>query len=166
MPDIKCIAGFYDASIQSRGCKYVVYTDLSSWDDLPGTYVLEVRPPGSSDYDFLIEVDAAKANKLTPDQLGVGPKEGNLVDGIYCFRVNNCGSNYFKTFPILCNLYCMFDSMLATAKYDHEFDRLKDIEYYIKSIEENSIRNKTEKAQFFYKKAYDLIGCKNCKCPN
>jgi hypothetical protein len=159
----KCFGGYYGLLLSHTDCRSLLYEDLSTWENSPGPYQVGIRVPGNSEY-AIVNIDPTKVNKITTVDLGIGIVDGIIPDGIYCFRVDNCGTVYEETRAVLCNLFCKYDSMVASAGSDAEFEHLGKIRYYLDAIAENARRNKTDKAQYFYKKATELLNCVNCNC--
>lgn len=87
-------------------------------------------------------------------------------DGIYCFKVENCGVTYSKSIANTCELDCKLDHMISQADLDDEtvFKKIQRIQFLLDSIKINADLNKPKKALEFFNLATEELSCINCKC--
>jgi hypothetical protein len=106
-----CIKDF-KYTVHFPDCRTLLYIDLSTWVEVPETYLIEILVPGSSIWkEFL--VSANSTTSITALQL-IGIDQ-NLVSGIYCLRTTNCNGDILQyDFLNLCTYECSLANMIAS----------------------------------------------------
>lgn len=164
--ECNCIT-YFDFALTATDCRALLYEDLSDFDGEKGDYTISIKTPGYSD-EVEYTVTPGVLNKITAVDLGLSEDPKSKVpDGIYCIKADNCGTIHDKSVAFLCNLRCKYDyevSMLSSEPTVQEVQRLHKINSFIIAAEQNAIRSKTDRAQYFHKKAKDLLTCHNCGC--
>lgn len=161
-----CIKGNYDFILQSMDCSKVLYQDLSDWmmEDyytVPDTYSIEVLVPNRKSFVSL-EVNANSFTVITPEALGL--KSKCIVDGVYCFKVDNCGTVYQKTVAITHQLQCCLDNLVVTASTTKDIENIKYLQMILEGIHINAKHGNIEEAakQFsFLSISLESLDC-NC----
>jgi hypothetical protein len=164
--ECSCIT-YYDFVLTSTDCRALLYEDLSTFDGASGAYTISIKTPGFDD-EVTVVVEPGIVNKITAVDLGLSDDEDSKVpDGIYCITADNCGTIHDKSVAISCNLRCKYDyevSNLSNEPTLPQIQRLDLIDYYIKAVEQNALRGKTDRAQYFYKRVKGMLTCNNCGC--
>lgn len=152
--------GAYDFTLETRGCKSLVYRDLSKWVN-QGSYVtpdiveIEITFP-----DFLkVRKVAVSTNAATP----IIESEECLVDGIYMFTLISCKAQKFVQYrAVLCQLRCRLGCLRAERPTDTEL--ISEIDLYLQAAEFEAERNNGNQANMFYLRAKKLLDLYECKC--
>lgn len=156
--DCKCIKGNYDFNISHKGCKTLIYQDISTWVDneRPESYEIKVKAPGFS-IESTFQVNGEGITQIDT---------GSWGDGIYCFKVNNCGTIYTKNYINLCKLNCQLDHMVKQANLNDpkDFEQITHIQFLLDSAYLNARDNKPEKSIEFFKQAAKALSCQKCNC--
>lgn len=154
----KCIKGNYDFNFSYKGCSTLIYQDLSTWvdNDKPESYEVQVKAPG-----FSLEQTITVRGE---GQTIIDTK--NWGDGIFCFKVDNCGTLYTKNHINLCKLYCQLDHMVKQADLNDEkdFEEISHIQFLLDSAYLNARDNKLNKALEFFNLATKKLSCQKCNC--
>ena len=158
----KCIGGNFDFLLSHLDCKTFTYQDISNWvnNEKPEEYIVQIVPPGFSDsIDILIETD--KVNILKVDN-----KNLQLIDGIYCFKVNNCGTLYSRYEGVACKLKCKLNYLISQADINNikDFNEIEEVRFLLNGFYENAKLNKPDKALKFFNLAEDKLSCAKCNC--
>lgn len=166
--DCSCIKNVYDIHIGHRGCRKIVYQDMSVWMsgdgyEVPESYDVEVLVPGRSDFSTLT-VKTGINNIITTKELFEYEEEICLEDGIYCFKTNSCGVQYEINRAYLCTLECKLQQLIAKAKTNEDFKEIIDIRHYLDAIKINARLGKPEKAKDFFKIVDSKLKHLTCSC--
>ena len=161
-----CIKGKYDFVLQSLDCSRLLYNDLSDWMvgenyDPPSNYDVHILVPGRKNF-VSKTVKPNSVTVITTEDLGL--KSKCITDGIYCFKVDNCGTIYQKNKAVTYRLQCCIDNLVITASTQKDLDTVKYLQMMIDGIHINSEHGNINEAvrQFeFVSIALDSI---NCQC--
>ena len=110
--DCNCIRGEgnFLFKIEYFNKDFFLYQDLSNWNTdgkykVPEFYTITITPPNAkTGYD--IKVNTKCFTKVTKEDFN-----GNLIDGIYCVKFDNCENTYTAYFALTNKLDCCLEIM-------------------------------------------------------
>ena len=143
-----CIKGNYDFILQSKDCSRLTYQDLSDWMiedyyNIPDTYNVDVLIPGRKS-SINIPVNTNGVTVITPETLGL--KSKCIVDGVYCFTVENCGTVYKKSIAVTYQSQCCLDNLVITASTKRDLDTVKYLQMMLDGVHINAKFDNIEEA--------------------
>lgn len=157
-----CIEGNFNFFLSFLDCETFSYQDNSLWVEnrKPEKYTVQVIPPGFSTF-IPLEVKTEGITILEKD----GEKL-QLIDGIYCFKVDNCGTIYTKYEGVACRLQCKLNYLISQAELSDikDYENIQHIRFLLDGFYENAKLNKPEKALKFYHLAEFELSCAKCNC--
>lgn len=170
MPDCSCIKGDYNFVFEALDCKTYIYRDMSMWMNeeyytLPDTYEVGIQIPGCKE-TVSLDLKISDINKITSKDLGFNRSEDKLYlpDGIYCFKVTNCGVVYQRTKAITCTLDCKIQFLASNAETDKDYEFIERSKSLINSVHAKAELGKLNQAQALYRMAVKQLDCVDCKC--
>lgn len=157
MSECACVSGVYDFFVKPIGDNKLIYKDASNWmseDNYQKAdkYSLDIIPPGTS------KKTTVEINVQTDNIISVFDK---LKDGVWCFSILNCGTNYIKSVALFPNLRCCIKQAWATLDIDKQ-DKIREVESYLNSAATNAEFNNVKAAAQNLDIAEKLL--KNLKC--
>jgi hypothetical protein len=164
-----CIKGNYRFNITTQSREFFIYEDISDWMIeeyyyIPEKYELQVLLPGASDYTAL-EVFTNRVNMISPKDLGLPSMV--FSDGIYCFKVDNCGTTYKRLYAFTEKLECGIKKLLLRAiqtKRDFDFEQVNRLNLMIEATKISALNNNVIKAQSYYDYVKRELNRLDCLC--
>jgi hypothetical protein len=162
-----CIKGNYNFKFDYLDCKNLIYQDMSDWMaetnySIPETYQVEITVPGFTK-PVSLNLKTKCLNKITSLELQ-GTSDMYLPEGIYCFRVTNCGTTYTRSAANICRLECKWQHMVEQMKDTDDLVKVNQIRFYLDQVLFNALSDKTSKATFFFNLAERELSCIKCNC--
>lgn len=158
----QCIEGNYDFLLSFQDCLRFIYKDETKWVEnrKPEKYIVQIIPPGFSN-SIDVEVNTEGQNIISKDGEVL-----QLIDGIYCFKVESCGTIYKRYIGVACKLQCKLNTLISKAdiKTKKDFENISNIKFLLEGFYINARLEKSETAIKFYKLAEKELNCYKCNC--
>lgn len=127
----------------------------------PDQYELQITTPNRpKSYSLIIKTD--KRNKITPSDLGI--QGSNFNDGIYCFKLDNCGNVYTRNKLLSCSIECCINDAVSKLKSAEEVVLLDEIRLILDSCRINTEIGNLTKAKEQYSILTKMLRNLNCSC--
>ncbi len=165
-----CINGKYRINVTSFSQDFFIYEDISDWMTdsyyiIPDMYTVNILPPGSSKY-ISVDVYTNRSNMIDSKIL-FGTNECNIPDGIYCFKVDNCGVVYSAYAAITEKLECGIRNILINAIQTNrkdEFELVNRLQLMVDGIKVFARMNNLQDARSAYDYVKKTVYQLKCNC--
>lgn len=138
--ECSCIKGNYDFILQSKDCSRLTYQDISDWmiEDyyaIPDTYTVNILIPGRKE-GLDVAVNTNGVTVLTPEDLGL--KSKCIVDGVYCFTIDNCGTVYKKSVAVTYQVQCCLDNLVVKSSTKRDLETIQQLQMMLDGVHINA----------------------------
>lgn len=166
MANCNCIKGNFDVLIGWNSCSKLLIEDISDWMEeamyeVAESYDLIITVP-KKPREYTVTINTDKRNKLSPEDVGIGGATFN--DGIYCFKVENCGNTYTRNKLVSCSIECCIEDAVSKLKNREEVILLDEIRLLLDSCRINTEIGNLTKAKEQYNMLTKMLRNLNCKC--
>lgn len=127
----------------------------------PASFEIEVITPNKTKSNT-ISILTDKRNKITTQDLGINA--ANFNDGIYCFKLTNCGNIYTRNKLLSCSIECCIDDAVSKLKSAEEVILLDEIRLILDSCRINTEIGNLTKAKEQYELLTKMLRNLNCNC--
>lgn len=167
MANCNCVKGLFDLSIDYNGCSVLLLDDLSDWQVEAGIYTkpeefeIEILTPNRPK-SYKISIKTDKRNKILTSDLGINADTFN--DGIYCFKLNNCGNIYTRNKLLSCSIECCLNDAVSKIKNREELILLDEIRLLLHSCKINTEIGNLTRAKEQFQMITKMLRRLNCSC--
>lgn len=169
-----CIKGRagYDIKVEAIDPYTISYTDYSIWVDeppyiIPTRMLISMETPSGALQELYVSPNRNTIIRST--DIGLG---GKFKDGIYTFKLDPlsdqsgaCGIERGKCIALLPNIRCCLMKAFAEVDPDDdEYDKVNEVERWVKMSENSASLGKAEQSKKEYKIAKKLLDKINCNC--
>lgn len=158
--ECSCIKGHFDVHTLELSADKIMVTDISDWMEDPGYYLpisyeVEVIPPGSA---------SGSTVSLTPKtNVVLDSSSVPIKDGVYVFKVTNCGTTFTDYALVLPKLRCCLDKAWATLPQKFHKD-LEEVERWLQVASVAVSFNEINEAYARFDMAKKLFNNLKCDC--
>ena len=167
MANCNCVKGNFDVLIDYNGCSTLLIEDMSDWmsEDAiytkPTSFQIEITVPNRPK-PHTVTLLTDKRNKITTADLGING--ANFNDGIYCFKLDNCGNKYTRNKLLSCFIECCINDAVSKLKSAEEVILLDEIRLILDSCRINTEIGNLTKAKEQYNMLTKMLRNLNCNC--
>lgn len=167
MANCNCVKGNFDVLLGYHSCSKLLIEDISDWMVEESIYtkadsynLIITTPNRPKSYTVNIKTD--KRNIITTGDLGINGLIFN--DGIYCFKLENCGNTYTRNKLVSCSIECCIEDAVSKLKNREEVILLDEIRLLLDSCRINTEIGNLTKATEQYNMLTKMLRNLNCKC--